>query len=307
MFRCFAANSNHSYRPCAKVCCGEVGFNGTSVDTLAATLRSRHTGDASIATSRLSHGTGERLAGTWYLSLDGEISTRIDAGALAEEVTRAIANLTAAGNFSVTDGAGGEGYNGERSWVITFYEWNDPNRTATPPVPVIGDESLTGTRAAAHLETTGVSAVTSEGELDVSDVCVKAVVQISSLVSSGFIDECSVVASWDSGATYAVPAFSFDANASSVKDAFAAVDSSALGEIWVSSEGISSSGGGSWNVTFVGNAAKRVPGLECGSDAAVSRVANASCDAIGGAFVLNLDGNSTEEIAYNASALEVRN
>lgn len=252
-------------------------------------------------------GTGERLGGTWYISLDGEFSTRIDAGALAEEVTSAITNLTAAGNVSVTDGAEGEGHNGERSWVITFHDWNDPNRTATPPVLAIGDESLTGTRAAAHLEAAGVSAVTSEGELDVSDVCVKAVMQLSSLISSGFIDDCSIVASWDSGATYAVPAFSFDANASFVEEAFAAVDSSALGEVWVSSEGISSGGGGVWNLTFVGNAAGRLPELECGSDAAVSRVANASCDAIGGAFVLNFDGNFTEEIAYNASALEVRN
>lgn len=254
----------------------------------------------------MSLGTGERLGGTWYLSLDGEASTRIDAGALAEEVTSAIANLTAAGNISVTDGVEGEEYNGERSWVITFHDWNDPNRTATPPVLAVGDESLAGTRAAAHLENTGVSAVTSEGELDVSGVCVKAVVHLSSLISSGFIDECSVVASWDSGATYAVPAFSFDANASTVKDAFADVDPSALGQVWVSHEGVSSSGGGVWNVTFVENVAERLPEVECVSDAAVSWVANASCDAIGGAFVLSFEGNFTEEIAYNASSLEVR-
>ena len=255
----------------------------------------------------MSHGTGERLDGTWYLSLDGEFSTRIDAGALAEEVTGAIVNLTAAGNVSVTDGTEGEGYNGERSWVITFHDWNDPNLTTTPPALTIGDEGLTGTRAAAHLEAAGVSAVTSEGELDVSDVCVKAVIQLTSLLSSGFIDECSVVASWDSVATYSIPAFAFDANASFVKDSFAAVDSSALGEVWVSNEGIASSGGGVWSVTFVGNAAERLPELDCGSDAVVSRVANASCDAIGGAFVLSFEGNYTEQIPYNASALEVRN
>lgn len=255
----------------------------------------------------MSLGTGERLGGTWYLSLDGEASTQIDAAAPAEEVSRAIANLTAAGNISVTDSAGGEGYNGEREWAITFHDWNDPNRTVSPPVIVIGDESLTGTRAAAHLEAAGVSFIASEGELDLSHVCVKAVVQISSLISSGVIDECAIVASWDGGATYTVPAFSVDANASSVQDAFSAVDSTALGEVWVSRDGVSSAGGGVWNVTFVGNVEDRLPELDCGSDAAVSRVANATCDAIGGTFVLSFDGNATEEIAYNASALEVRN
>lgn len=295
------------YCPCAQVCCGEVGVGDTSVDTSATTLWSRHTGDASVGVSHLSHGTGERLGGTWYLSLDGEFSTRIDAGALAEEVTSAIVNLTAAGNVSVTDVAEDESYNGERSWILTFHDWNDPNLTTTRPTLAIGDEGLTGTRAAAHLEAAGVFGVSSEGELDVSDVCVKAVIQLTSLLSSGFIDECSVVASWDSGATYAVPAFAFDANASSVEDAFAAVDSSALGEVWVSNEGIASSGGGVWNVTFVGNAVERLPELECGSEAAVSRVVNATCDAIRGSFVLHFDGNSTEDISYNASALEVRN
>lgn len=290
-----------------KVCCGEVESDGTSVDTPAATLRSRHTGDASIGASRSSPGTGERLGGTWYISLDGVASTRIAASASAEEVSRAIANLTGAGNISVADSVGGEGYNGERSWIITFHDWNDPNRTVTPPVITIGDESLTGTRAAAHLDAAGVSAVTSDGELDLSRVCVKAVVQLSSLISSGFIDDCVVVASWDSGATHAVPAFSVHANASSVQDMFSAVDSSTLGEVWVSRDGASSNGGGVWNITFVENVAERLPELDCGSDAAVSSIANASCDAIGGTFVLKFEGNSTEEIAYNASALEVQN
>ncbi|CAM9632862.1 unnamed protein product, partial [Hapterophycus canaliculatus] len=78
------------------------------------------TGDASIGVSRLSPGTGERLSGTWYLSFDGEASARIDAGASAEEVTILIQNLTAAGNVSVTESVTERGYNGERSWVLTF-------------------------------------------------------------------------------------------------------------------------------------------------------------------------------------------
>lgn len=266
---------------------------------------SLYTGDASVGVSRLYEGTGERLSGTWYLSLDGEASARIDAGALDEDVLSAIADLTAAGNVSVTAGMEGEGYNGERSWVVTFHDWNNPNRTTKTPVLRVGDEGLVGIGAAAHLETAGAAAVASDGELDLSDLCTKAVVQISSLVSSGVIEDCVAVAAWQGGTSYAVPAFSFDANASSVETALASVDRAVLGEVWVSRQGTSGSGGGLWNVTFVGNAEGRTPALQCGSDATLETAVNASCDAIGGVFVLAFEGNATSEIPYNASALEV--
>lgn len=291
-----------------KVCCGEKGFGegAAIVDETTATLKSMYSGDASIGVSLLSPGSGERLGGTWYLSLDGEASERIDAGANAEDVLVAIQNLTAAGNVSVTDSVEGDGYNGERSWVVTFFDWNDPNRTASPPVVTVGDEDLAGTGASAHLESASVT-VDSDGELEVSQLCAKAVVQVSSLLPSGEIDECVVVAAWQGGGTtYAVSSFSFDANASSVETALASVDKTALGQVWVSrEEENSASGGGVWNVTFVGNSEGRTPELQCASDADVLQITNSSCEAIGGSFVLAFAGNTTQEIAFNASALEV--
>lgn len=283
-----------------------MGFDGGSVDETASTLRSMYTGDASIGVSRMYRSTGKRLGGTWYLSLDGNASMRIDAGASAEEVREAIANLTTAGNISVADGEGKEGYNGERSWVVTFRDWNDPNRTAKPPVLKIGDEDLTGIGASAYLEAAGTSAVRSNGELPMSGLCVKAVVEISSLLSSGFVDDCFVTADWQGSTTYAIPPFAFDANSSSVEIALATVDQTALGRVWVSQAGTLGSGSGVWNITFVENVEGRIPGIQCGSDADVSKIVNASCEAIGGSFALVFGGNSTQEIAYDASAAEVR-
>lgn len=298
--------------PCEQACCGEKEFGDESSigDAPAATLKSKYTGDASIGVSHLSPGTGERLGGTWYLSLDGEASTRIDAGASAEEVSAAVKNVTAAGNITVTESTEVAGYNGERSWVVTFLDWNDPNSAATPPVVTVGDEGLTGTGAAATLEAAAAGAssttVGSDGELEVSHLCAKAVVQLSSLLSSGYIDECVVVAAWQGGTSYAVAPFSFDANATSVETALVGVDSTALGPVRVSSEeGASASGGGVWNVTFVGNSEGRTPELQCASDADVQKVSESSCEAIGGSFSLGFGGNTTQDIAFNASALEV--
>lgn len=258
----------------------------------------------------MSSGTGERLGGTWYLSLDGIASTRISASATAEDVSNAIANLTAAGNVTVTEGIEDEGYNGEISWVITFHDWNNPNRTATPPALTVGGVGLTGTGAAARLETVDLISVTSDdGELIVSDICTKAVVTLSSLLSAGDIDECVFVAAWQGGSggnTYIIPTFAYNANSSALETALANIDKTILGEVWVSSEGTSGSGGGIWNITFVENAEGRVPELQCGSDADVSQTANATCDAVDGVFVLEFDGNTTQKIAYNASALKVR-
>lgn len=295
-----------------KVCCGETAFGDQTpiVDESAATLRSMYTGDASIGVTRLSPGTGERLGGTWYLSLDGEASDRIDAEATAEEVTIAIQNLTTAGNVSVTESLTERGYNGERTWVVTFFDWNDPNRTAIPAIITVGDEGLVGTGAAAYLEVSdGRSSATvgSDGELGLSQLCSKAVVQISALLSSGEIDECVVVADWQGGTAHAVPAFSYDANATSLETALESVDESVLADVWVSrEEDLSASGGGVWNVTFVGNAEARMPDLQCGSDADVLQVKNASCAAIGGSFALAFGGNVSEAISFNASAFEVR-
>ncbi|CAM9426180.1 unnamed protein product, partial [Ectocarpus fasciculatus] len=296
-----------------QACCGEREFGDASsiIDAPAATMKSKYTGDASVGVFRLSPGTGERLGGTWYLSLDGEASTRIDAGASAEEVSAAVTNLTSAGNVTVTEITEIAGYNGERSWVVTFLDWNDPNHTATPPIVTVGDEGLTGTGAAATLEAAaaGGSYTTagSDGELEMPHLCAKAVVQLSSLLSSGYIDECVVVAAWQGSTSYAVPPFSFDANATSVETALEGVDPTALGPVWVSSEGgASASGGGVWNVTFVGNSEGRTPELQCASDADVQQVSESSCEAIGGSFSLGFGGNTTQEIAFNASALEVQ-
>lgn len=258
----------------------------------------------------MSSGTGERLGGTWYLSLDGIASTRISASATAEDVSNAIANLTAAGNVTVTDGIEDEGYNGERSWVVTFHDWNNPNRTAMPPALTVGDLGLTGTGAAVRLKTVGLTFVTSsDGELIVSDLCTKAVVTLSSLLSAGDIDECVFVAAWHGGSggnTYNVPTFAYNANSSVLETALGNVDETVLGEVWVSREGTTGGGGGIWNITFIENTEGRVPELQCGSDADVSQTANATCDAVDGVFVLEFDGNATQEIPYNASALEVR-
>lgn len=296
----------------AKVCCGEKAFGDhtTIVDESAATLRSMFTGDASVGVSRLSPGTGERLGGTWYLSLDGEASARIDAAASAEEVTMAVQNLTAAGNVSVTESATETGYNGERSLVVTFFDWNDPNRTTAPAVVTVGDEDLTGTGAAAYLEISDGRSSTvagSDGKLEASQLCSKAVARVSSLLSSSEIDDCVVVAGWQGGTAYAVPAFSFDANATSLETALESMDDTVLSDVWVSrEEEVSASGGSVWNVTFVGNVEGRVPELQCGSDADVLQVTNASCAAIGGSFALAFGGNVTQAISFNASALEVR-
>lgn len=294
-----------------KACCGEKGFGeeNTVIDETSATLKSVYTGDASVGVSLLSPGTGERLSGTWSLSLDGEASEPINAGANAEEVLAAIQNLTAAGNISVSDSLEGEGQNGERSWTMTFFDWNDPNRTAVPPVVTITGEDLVGTGAAAHLETAAGASVTTDvdGELEVSQLCAKEMVSITSRISSGQIDECVVVAAWQGGTTYVVPAFSFDANATSVEAALAGVDGTALGEMWVSrQEDLSASGGGVWDLTFVGNSGGRTPELQCASDADVSQVASSTCEPIGGSFAVAFGGNLTQDLAFNASALEVR-
>lgn len=294
-----------------KVCCGETGFGegSTVVDETAATLKSMYTGDASIGVSLLTPGSADRLGGTWYLSLDGEASEPIDAGADAEEVLAAIQNLIAAGNVSVSDSVEGVGYSGERSWVVTFFDWNDPNRTAVPPVVFIGGEDLIGTGAAAHLETAAGASVTTDvdGELQISQLCAKEVLSVTSLISSGEIDECVVVADWQGGTTYAVPAFAFDANATSVEAALAGVDEVALGEVWVTrQEDPSASGGGVWDLTFVENSGGRTPELQCASDAHVSQVASSTCEAIGGSFSLAFEGDVTQDITFDAPAIEVR-
>lgn len=282
-----------------KECCGEIAKHANDE---AATLRSMHTGDAFIGVTRLSSATSERLGGTWYMALDGEASTRIDVGAPAEEVSRVIANLSAAGNVSVTDNADGLGFNGERSWVLKFHEWNDPSRTAKVPTVTLGSEDLRGTGAAAYMNTAGMPTIPSGDELQLSQMCVKAAVKVTSLLSSGTIDDCVFESAWQGGVSYVVPGFSFDANSSTVEAALTNIDESVLGEVWVST---SSSRNGEWNITFIGNAKGRIPELECGSDAVVSSVANATCDAIGGTFVLEYEGNTTKTVAYNASALEV--
>lgn len=299
--------------PCRnKACCGEKAYDegvATVVDETAATLKSMYTGDASIGVSLLSPSSGERLAGTWYLSLDGEATERIDAGADAEDVLSAIQNLTAAGNVSVTENAEGQGHNGEHSWIVTFFDWNDPNRTAVPPVVAVEDEDLTGIGAAAHLETAAGASVTADvdGELALADLCVKAVVKVTSLISSGDIDECVFVAAWQGNTTYAVPAFSFDANATSVETALAGVDQNVLGDVWVSREEDPSAngGGGVWDLTFVGNSGGRTPELQCASDADVSQVTTPSCEAIGGSFIVAFKDGISEEIAFDATAAEV--
>lgn len=267
-----------------------------------------HTGDASIEVSLLTPGSAERLGGTWYLSLDSEVSEPIDAGADAEEVLAAIQNLTAAGNVSVSDRVEGEGYSGERSWVVTFFDWNDPNRTAVPPVVFIGGEDLVGTGAAAHLETAAGASITTDvdGQLQISQLCAKEVLVVTSAISSGVIDECVVVAGWQGGTTYAVPSFSFDADAITVETALAGVDGMVLGEVWVTRQGDPSASGGSvWELTFVGNSAGRTPELQCASDAAVSQVTSSSCEPIGGSFALSFEGSVTQDIAFDAPELEV--
>lgn len=295
----------------AKVCCGETGFGEeiTVIDETAATLNSMYTGDASVGVSLLTPGSAERLGGTWYLSLDGEASEPIDATAEAEEVLAAVQNLTAAGNVSVSDSVEGEEHNGERSWVVTFFDWNDPNRTAVPPVVFIGGEGLVGTGAAAHLETAAGASITTDvdGELEISQLCAKEVLRVTSLVASGEIDDCVVVAAWQGGTTYAVPAFEFDANATSVEAALAGVDGVALGEVWVTQqEDPSASGGGVWDLTLVGNSQGRTPELQCTSDADVSQVTSSTCESIGGSFALAFEGSATQDIAFDAPELEVR-
>lgn len=294
-----------------KVCCGETGFSekNTAVDESAATIKSMYTGDASIGVSLLTPGSAERLGGTWYLSLDGEASEPIDAGATVGEVLAAVQNLTDAGNVSVSNSTEGEGFNGERSWVITFFDWNDPNRTAVPPVVFIDDQDLVGTGAAAHLETAAGASITTDvdGELQLSQLCAKEVTTVTSLVASGEIDECIVVAAWQGGTTYAVPAFSFDANATSVETALAGVDGVALGEVWVTRQADpSASGGGVWDLTFIANSAGRTPELQCAADADVSQVSSSTCEPIGGSFALAFEGSVTQDIAFDAPALEVR-
>lgn len=309
-------NLKHSQIPLlsssrAKACCGETGFGeeSTFIDETAATLKSMYTGDASVGVSLLTPGSAERLGGTWYLSLDGEASEPIDASADAEEVLAAVQNLTAAGNVSVNDSVEGEGYNGERSWVMTFFDWNDPNRTAVPPVVFIGGEALIGTGAAAHLETSAGASITTDvdGELGISQLCSKEVLRVTSLISSGEIDDCVVIAAWLGGTTYAVPAFDFNANATTVESALEDVDGVALGEVWVTrQEDPSASGGGVWDLTLVGNSQGRTPELQCASDAGVSRVSSSTCEPIGGSFALAFEGSVTPGIAFDAPAQEVR-
>lgn len=279
-----------------KVCCGEIEGDGTPIDSAVTTFKSTHTGDASVSVTRLSSGTGERLGGTWYISLDGEASERIAANALAEEVLIAVSNLTSAGNVTVTDGENGEGFNGERSWVIQFHDWNDPNHTLTTPVFTVGSESLTGINAMATV---------SGGKSQVSEFCEKAVVEVTSSLSAGEINDCVFTADWRGGTSYAVPAFNFNANSSVVEEALATVDREILGKVWVSRAGTTASGGGIWNITFVENTEGRVPELDCASDAEALQMVNATCEAIAGFFAFDFDGNVTQYILHNSTELEV--
>lgn len=279
-----------------KVCCGEVEADGTPIDRAVATFKSMHTGDASVRVIRLSSGTGERLGGTWYLSLDGEASERIAANALTEEVLIAVSNLTSSGNVTVAEGVNGEGPNGERTWAILFHDWNDPNRTLTTPIVTLGSESLTGTNAMATV---------GGGNSQISEFCDKAVVQVTSELSAGEINDCVLTADWQGGTSYAVPAFEFDANSSVIERALATVDRKILGEAWVSRAGTTGTAGGIWNITFVENAEGRTPELDCGSDAEALQLVNATCEAIGGFFAFDFDGNVTQYIPYNATKSEV--
>lgn len=257
-----------------------------------------HTGDALVDVTRLASGTGTGVGGTWYLSLDGEASERIAADARAEDVLIAVNNLTSAGNVTVTDGVGGDGPNGERSWVIHFHDWNNPNRTATNPIVAVGDEGLTGTAALATVD---------GGAFEVSEFCHKAVVQVSSSLTAGEIDDCVFTADWQGGASYTVPLFAFDANSSMVEEALASIDSEVLGVVWVSRDDDSTGAAeGVWNITFVENAEGRTPDLGCGSDAAVLQLVNATCEAIGGNFSVGFGGNLTRDISYSATDSEVR-
>lgn len=162
----------------------------------------------------------------------------------------------------------------------------------------IGAEGLLGTGALATLVDEGTS---------ISDICDKAVVRLRSKLSTGVIDDCALTAVWQGyGTSYAIPAFPFDASASTLRYALETLDRAVLGEVWVSRGVTTSAAGGVWNVTFIENAQGRTPEVECGSDAEVSQVVNASCEGIGGVFALKFDGNVTRDIAYNASESEVR-
>lgn len=290
-----------------QVCCGEVNAlgDGIPVDRTSATIKSLHTGDASVEVTRVSMGTGERLGGTWYLTLDGEVTERITADASAEHVSAAIVNLTTAGNVSVTEGPEGEGPNGERSWVISFHDWNNPNRTFNNPILTLGAEDLIGTGPSGSLEYDGRTARTADNTQCIPGLCSKAVARVSSLLSVDDIDDCNVIATWQGSAGYSVPAFPANANASTVEKSLSTINETVLGQVWVTHEDTVDASPGAWNITFIGNTEGRIPELTCGSDAVVSWIVNASCPAIGGSFVLEFGDNTTEKIVYNASAFEV--
>lgn len=272
------------------------------IDPTKATITSMYTGDASIRVSRVSSGVGQSLGGTWYLTLDGEASKRIPANASADEVTAAIANLTGAGNISVA--VDHEGPNGGRSWVITFLDWNDPSRRDGAPILTLSTDGLVGIEPSgllmANKRTTG-----SGNEFGTPEFCAKAVLHLSSMLSSGNIDDCSFVATWLEDANYALPAFSSNANSSALESALAKVDRNILGQVWVSREEDDDPAAAAWNITFIENVKGRVPSLTCGSDATVSWVEHASCEAIGGEFSLTFAGNATEKLPFNASEFEV--
>lgn len=286
-----------------------MGLDGTLIDHTLATVRALQTGDASVEVTRVSVGTGEPLGGTWYLVLDGEASNHIAADASAEDIAAVVANLSRAGNVSVSDVQEGPRPNGARSWVITFHDWNDPRHASVAPNLQVGTESLTGIAPSARLDTSGNLAgvgSTSQDESVASTFCSKSVAHVSSLLSTGHLENCYLDSAGWGGTSYAIPSFPFNANSSVLESALAAVGENVLGPVWVSHEELTATdSGGVWNITFVGNAEGRVPDLTCGPDATVFWLVNSSCPAIGGVFTLEWDGNVTQEISYNASAPEV--
>ncbi|CAM9707700.1 unnamed protein product, partial [Discosporangium mesarthrocarpum] len=268
-------------QPLLEACCGENVLLDNPNSTTA-TLESFYTGDAEVTVKRITPGLGAPLGGTWYLSVDGESTPNIAHNATDEDVARAIANLSTSGQFSVETKTPVQ--SGITSWILTFDDWNHPNNTIEKNVTV-GYEGLTGTRSAANVDVAG-------------GFCIKEVQRLTSIISSGTIDSCTI-------GSAAIPSFDFDANASTVTSVLGSVEVTILGDVWVERVNTTVSGGGVWDVTFLENA-QDVPMLSCGSDATVTLVTGSTCEGIGGEFVLGFHGNLTAPIPFNASADQVK-
>lgn len=273
--------------PAIGLCCdAKFAFNGRQ------TLFASATGDATLEVEERRQGSGERLGGSFTLTVDKNTSVvttePIPYNASSEQMAAALLALTDTGNVTVTRSL--EDENDQLTWSITFQDWQ-----AVPFVSVRGvtvdHEELQGTRAHMTL-------------FDGGDWHRKQIMQLSAALSSGNVSGC--VLKPPNGADVVLSPFPFNGSAADLQDVFDALGPSVVGSVKVSLEDDRSPTNGSvWTLVFSELAHNMGP-IDCGIKAQVRIVQNGTYHSLDGTFRLSYLGNETSDIAYDAAAADVQ-